>query len=72
MTNLRREKDGVKYPYVTVTSGISGFFAVMIWLNPDGDFEEPWETGIGRYKTSEKAKTEGKFWAESEEVDFRP
>jgi hypothetical protein len=62
----------VKKPtyWITTTSGMSGFFAVMMW---DGmGFDEPWETGIGRYKTSAPAVTEGKQWAEAEGLEFRP
>ena len=46
-------------PYITVTQGMSGYFAVMVWWNPEG-FEEPYQTGVGRYKTEKEAKIEAK------------
>lgn len=62
-----------KKSFISVTSGMSGHFAVMYWWNPDlGGFWEPWETGMGRYATKEEAEAEGRWWAESEELEFRP
>lgn len=59
-------------PYVTVTQGMSGYFAVMLWWNPGmGGFYEPWDTGAGRYDSPELAASEAKMWAESEGVEFR-
>lgn len=63
--------------YITVTSGMAGWFAVLMWWNPEehfsnGDgFWEPWETGFGRYGTKEEAIAEAKAWAESEEMEYR-
>lgn len=52
----------------------SGWSAVHWWINneePDmGPFPEPWQTGIGRYKTREEACIEVKQWAEAEEMDY--
>jgi hypothetical protein len=57
--------------YITVTSGISGYYAVlMTWNTELGGFWEPYNTGIGRYKKREKAVQEGKMWAEDEEVRY--
>lgn len=60
------------YPRViSVTSGMSGFFAVQYWWNPDlGGFWEPWDTGIGRYANEESAIAEAKMWAEEENLPF--
>jgi hypothetical protein len=56
--------------WIEVTSGMRGFFAVMLW---DGmGFAEPWETGMGSYDTAEKAAVEARMWAEAEGVEFRP
>lgn len=63
--------------FVTTSKGMAGWFAVLMWWNdkeeevPDG-FWEPWNTGIGRYATKEEAEVEGRQWAASEEVEFRP
>lgn len=72
MADLYSERDGIRYPYITTTHGMSGYFAVMIWLNPDlGGFEESYQTGTGRYKSSSAAVMEGTIWAADEDIDFR-
>ena len=62
-------------PYITVTSGMSGNFAVMLWWNDEdknlGGFWEPYLTGIGRYKNVADAIAEGRQWAEAEELEFK-
>ncbi|MCW2077937.1 UNVERIFIED_ORG: hypothetical protein M2193_000112 [Bradyrhizobium japonicum] len=55
--------------YVTITSGMRGFFAVLI-DGSDG-FPEPVQTGIGSYKTPELAKPEAIAWAKAEGLEFR-
>lgn len=62
-------QNGRIYPHVTVTSGMSGYFAVLIWWNPEG-FAEPYNTGIGRYKNIGSAIAEAKDWAKSEEIPY--
>lgn len=61
--------------YITVTEGMSGFFAVHIWLNEEGDFVEPfWEpyqTGFGRYATREEAVVEAKDWADASGIEYK-
>lgn len=56
--------------FVTVTYGLRGYFAVLMWWNPDG-FWEPWQSGIGSYVTAEDAAKEGREWAEAEGVKFK-
>ena len=60
--------------FVTTTHGMSGYFAVMMWYNtedgPEG-FWEPWQSGIGRYKTKGPAIAEAKAWAESEGLEYK-
>lgn len=58
----------MEYPYITVTKGMSGWFAVMI-VDTNG-FPEPECTGIGRYAIQSKAISEGKYWAECEGIRF--
>ncbi len=61
-------KSPPKY-WISVTSGMSGFFAVMLW---DGmGYPEPWDTGFGRYRTSAEAEQEGRDWAEAEGLEFK-
>lgn len=60
--------------WISTTCGISGYFAVELWLNPDGMFEpfvEPWSTGMDRYKTKEEAVEEAKQWAEEEGMEYQ-
>lgn len=51
--------------WISTTSGMSGYFAVEYWLNPDmGGFVEPYDTRFGRYGTREEAEAEAIDWAE--------
>lgn len=61
--------------FITTTKGMSGFFAVHMWLNEEEDFGpfwEPYETGMGRYATREEAEVEARQWAEDWEMEYRP
>jgi hypothetical protein len=56
---------------MTVTHGMRGHFAVLVWWNPEyGGFWEPWNSGIGSYKTADGAKREAEQWAKDEGVEF--
>jgi len=62
-------------PFITVTKGMSGYFAVQMWWNtqdhPDlGGFWEPWDTGMGRYPSQQEAIQEAKEWADAECIRF--
>ncbi len=57
--------------FITTTQGMSGFFAVHVWWNPEG-FWEPWDTGIGRYSTEERAIEEAQSWAENADLEYVP
>ena len=60
-------------PFITTTQGMTTWFAVMYWWNPDmGGFWEPWEIGIGRYSTEERAIEEAQTWAEAEGLEYVP
>lgn len=60
-------------PYVTVTKGLRGFFAVLVRWNPEyGGFYEPWDSGLGSYATAEEAEPEARGWASDEGVEYRP
>ena len=59
--------------WISVTQGMSGYFAVEMWLNnEDSDmiFAEPYDTGFGRYATYGEAKDEAMEWAVSEQLPF--
>lgn len=61
-----------KKPYITITHGMRGYFAVMMAWNDDlGGFWEPYNTGIGSYESREDAIPEAKSWARSEELEFK-
>jgi hypothetical protein len=56
---------------IAVTQGVSGYFAVMIADYEDMDWNaDVVQTGIGRYKTRDKAEQEAKSWAEEEEIPY--
>ena len=60
--------------FITVTEGMSGFFAVHMWLNEEEDFGpfwEPYDTGYGRYNTREEAEVEAKAWAGEVGYEYR-
>jgi hypothetical protein len=56
--------------YITITSGLRGFFAVHITLDEDG-CPVPWQSGIGSYATADEAIPEAQQWAEAEGIPFR-
>lgn len=71
MSAILTEQDDKRKAYVTVTYGISGYFAVLMWWNPELDgFWEPWNTGFGRYKFRDDAVEEAKYWADAEELEY--
>jgi len=64
--------DQERRSFITVSLGGVGYFAVMVWWNPElGGFWEPYQTGVGRYRTPEKAIIEGKTWAKDEGLEFK-
>jgi hypothetical protein len=68
-------------PYVTITSGMRGYFAVLMWWNDEGDdgvklpagqgFWEPWQSGIGSYRNEAGAILEARQWAQAEGLEYR-
>jgi hypothetical protein len=63
-------------PYVTITSGMRGYFAVlMTWTEYDNcrddGFYEPENTGFGSYKTYAEAVPEARSWAEAEGCELK-
>lgn len=55
--------------YMTTSHGMSGYFAVQIWVNPNmGGFEEPYNTGFGRYATEYEAYQEAEAMAIAEDI----
>lgn len=59
-------------PYVTVTNGLRGFFAVLVCWNEEMDGYEPWNTSDASYAAREGAEEDAKAWAEAENVEYRP
>jgi len=58
-------------PFVTTTQGMSCWFAVHVWWNPEG-FWEPYESGLGRYSDEARAITEAQDWAAQMGIDYEP
>lgn len=69
------ETTSINADYITVTKGMSGWFAVQLWWNEEdpelGGFWEPYDVGFGRYATREEAVKEGQAWAADEGLEFR-
>ena len=51
--------------FITVTKGMRGFFAVMVWWNPQG-FWEPYESHPCSHEEGAGAQADAKSWAEAE------
>lgn len=59
-------------PFITVTHGMSGYFAVMMnWNEELGGFYEPCQTGFERFNNKDTAIAEALQWAIAEEVGYR-
>lgn len=57
--------------FVSVTEGMSGHFAVIYWWNKlDGGFWEPWDTGVGRYRTEDEARVEAIAIADADSIPY--
>lgn len=57
--------------YITVTRGISGWFAVELYWDKEINMWAPWTTGFGRYPDEKDAVAEGKAWALADEMEFK-
>jgi hypothetical protein len=71
-------KDDIPAPgdrWVEVTQGLSGWFAVIMWMSNEridlGPFPEPFDTGPGRYATRTEAVWEALTLAEIEGLPYR-
>ena len=66
---MEGNKKGVRNFRISVTHGMSGYFAVML-----ADYEDmEWNTdvvntGVGRYRTRDQALTEAQSWAKDEGI----
>jgi hypothetical protein len=58
------------HSYVTVTKGISGWFAVIVDWDDELEVYIPYTTGVGRYANREDAIEEAKLMAEMEGLPF--
>ena len=58
-------------PFVTVTHGLRGHFAVLMYYDEAGGYWEPWQSGIGSYKDRDGAAREAREWAEAEELECK-
>jgi hypothetical protein len=57
-------------PYITISYGIGGYYAVQRAYYEDIQDYDNTCTGIGRYKTYKEAKEEAQEWAKVEGIDF--
>lgn len=67
--------------YITTTQGMRGYFAVWLrWYKHDKEDEMPGSTGVYEplnssdvsHATREEAAEEAKWWAEDNNVEYRP
>lgn len=58
-------------PYVTITHGMRGHFAVLMFWDADGEFWDVWQSGIGSYATADEAACEAREWANAEGLEYR-
>lgn len=56
-------------PYIEVARLGSGWAAVMMSWD-DGHYDV-WQTGVSRHETRALAEREARYWAKSEEIQFR-
>lgn len=74
MNRASKECQDMAKEFITVTEGMSGFFAVHMWLNEEEDFGpfwEPYDTGMGRYATHEEAMVEALAWSDETGIEYR-
>ena len=58
--------------YITVSRGMAGYFAVLLWWNPEhGGFYEPWTTSDFRYRDRADAVKDAREWGEAEGIEVR-
>ena len=57
--------------YVTVTSGMRGYFAVLMAWDKEFKAYEPWQTSPLSYKDGAGATRDGKSWAKAEGIEFK-
>lgn len=70
-TTTYKELEATHAKHVTVTRGMSGYFAVIIWWNPEmGGFWEPWDTGVGRHEHEDDARVEAIALADCEGLPY--
>ncbi len=55
--------------FITITKGTRGWFAVMMWWNPEG-FYEPWDTSAVSHANEHEAEIEARAWAEDENIKY--
>ena len=58
-------------PFITITTGIGVYYAVLMTWDEDMGFHTILYTGIGRYRTREEAMKEAREWAISESIEYR-
>jgi hypothetical protein len=58
-----------KEPYVTVTSGMRGYYPVLMKWDDEHEFYEPFLTGES-HNFFDLAKREAKEWADAENIKY--
>lgn len=69
MTNASTEVS--KAPYVTITHGMRGYFAVLLSWDEECGFHTPWNSGMSSGAHPREVEAEARDWAEAEECELR-
>ena len=60
-----------KEPFVTVTQGLRGYFAVLMTWEEELQHHTPFNSAFGSYSTSAEARQDAEAWALAEEIECR-
>ena len=58
-------------PYVTITRGLRGYFAVLMSWDAAWNCYMPWQSGIGSYDSIDAAEPEAQDWAAGEGIEYK-
>lgn len=65
------ESQNTHPPYIAVTHGIRGYFAVLIAWDKELECYTPWNSSPLSFATRGEANLDAKEWAEAEELECK-
>jgi hypothetical protein len=60
-----------KEPFVTVSHGLRGYFAVLMTWEEELGYHTPFNSAFGSYPTATEARQDAETWARAEEIECR-